>query len=332
VTHMQEPTTMTLTSRLLKAANEIVRGTLATGWGLVKIMLPILVLTKILLELGVVNWMGQVLSPIMGLVGLPGDMGLVWAAAMVISPYAAMVIYASLIPAAPLTIAQVTVLGSMILMAHAMPIEIRIAQKAGMRISVQLLLRIGGGFLLGWLLHQFYSLAHLLQTPATFLWSSAGGSETWLQWGVSQVKSLLMIFVIILGLLTLMKVLEYLGVLRLLKWLLSPLLTLLGMSKEAAPITIIGITLGLALGGGLIIQEAKSGRMGRREVFFSLALMCIFHSLIEDTLLMLLMGGSLTGLLWARLLFAIVTIFIMVRIVNLLPDGTFARLFYHPAA
>lgn len=295
-------------------------------------MVPILILTKILLELGFVSWIGQALSPVMGQVGLPGNMGLVWAAAMFINPYAAMVIYASLVPSIPLNIAQATVLGSMILMAHALPIEVRIAQKAGMRISIQLLLRIGGGFLLGWILHYIYSAAHLLQMPATFVWVSAGGGETWLDWGLSQVESLAMIFVIILGLLTLMRILEYLGVLKLLKWLLSPLLTFLGMSKEAAPITIIGITLGLALGGGLVIQEAKSGRMGHREVFFSLALMCIFHSLIEDTLLMLLMGGSLSGLLWARLLFAIAAIFVLVRIVNLLPDNTFTRLFYRSVA
>jgi hypothetical protein len=321
-----------LTDKLLTAGREILHETLETGWGLVKIMVPILILTKILLELGFVSWIGQALSPVMGLVGLPGNMGLVWAAAMFINPYAAMVIYASLVPSTPLSIAQVTVLGSMILMAHALPIEVRIAQKAGMRISIQLLLRIGGGFLLGWILHYIYSTAHLLQMPATFVWVSSGGGETWLDWGLSQLESLAMIFVIIMGLLTLMKILEYIGVLKLLKWLLSPLLTLLGMSKEAAPITIIGITLGLALGGGLVIQEAKSGRMGRREVFFSLALMCIFHSLIEDTLVMMLMGGSLTGLLWARLLFAVAAIFVLVRVVNLMPDDAFTRLFYRSAA
>jgi hypothetical protein len=329
---MQEQSAASLTSRLWNTTREILHETLETGWGLVKIMVPILIVTKILLELGFVNWIGQALSPVMGVVGLPGDMGLVWAAAIFINPYAAMVIYASLVPSTSLSIAQATVLGSMILIAHALPLELRIAQKAGMRISIQLLLRIGGGFLLGWILHYIYSAFHLLQMPATFLWVSTGGGESWLDWGLSQLESLAMIFVIILGLLTLMKILEYLRVLKLLKWLLSPLLTLLGMSKEAAPITIIGITLGLALGGGLVIQEAKSGRMGRREVFFSLALMCIFHSLIEDTLVMMLMGGSLTGLLWARLLFAIAVIFILVRIVNLMPDHTFTRLFYRPAS
>ena len=111
----------------------------------------------------------------------------------------------------------------------------------------------------------------------------------------------------------------------------TPLLKLLGMGQEAAPITIIGMTLGLVLGGGLVIQEAKSGKMKPHEIFFSLSLMCIFHSLIEDTAVVMLMGGHLSGLLWLRLVFTFALMFLMVKVVNLLPENFFNRfLFRNP--
>ena len=143
-------------------------------------------------------------------------------------------------------------------------------------------------------------------------------------------KTLAYIFAIILALLVLMKVLERLGVTRALTRLLEPLLEALGMSAAAAPITIVGMTLGISFGGGLIIQEAQSGKLSRRDVFSSLALMGLCHSLIEDTLLMVVLGAHVSGILWARLLFALVVAFVLVRCVAGLSEEMFTRLFCRP--
>ena len=302
------------------------RQTLELGWTLVKIMVPVLLLTKILQDLGVITWIGHALTPVMGLVGLPGDMALVWAAGMLVSPYLSLMMFATLAPSAPLSVAQVTVLGSMILMAHSLLVELRVVQKSGLRISVQLLLRIGGALFYGWLLHVIYQAGGWLQGPADFLLGDISQPATgWLAWGWEQVKSLAMIFVIIYALMAVMRILERAGIIDLLKRLLSPLLNLLGMGKEAAPITIIGIVLGIVLGGGLVIKEAQSGKMSPREVFFSLALMCLFHSLIEDTAIVLLMGAHLSGLLWLRLVYALLIVFLLGRLVNALPEEVCER-------
>lgn len=50
----------------------------------------------------------------------------------------------------PFSIAQVTVLSSMILIAHTLPIELSISQKAGVKLWYVLVLRILGAFVLGW--------------------------------------------------------------------------------------------------------------------------------------------------------------------------------------
>ena len=113
----------------------------------------------------------------------------------------------------------------------------------------------------------------------------------------NQIVAFILSFLIILALLILMRVLERLGITALLTRLLRPVLTLLGISERAAPLAIIGMTLGLTYGGGLIIQEARAGHLSRHDVFCALALLGICHSFIEDTLLMVVIGGHLSGTL-----------------------------------
>jgi len=88
------------------------------------------------------------------------------------------------------------------------------------------------------------------------------------------------------------------------------------MSKDSASITIIGMTLGVVYGGGLIIKEIKSGFLGKKDAFLSLSLMSLSHSLIEDTLLMLAIGASLVGILFARLLFTIAVMVVLIKCIT----------------
>jgi hypothetical protein len=101
--------------------------------------------------------------------------------------------------------------------------------------------------------------------------------------------------------------------------MLSPLLKLLGIGPKASAVTVIGLTLGVTYGGGLIIHEARSGHLKKEDVFYSLTLMGLSHALIEDTLLMMMVGGHASGVLWARVVFSLVVIGLIVRISRRLP-------------
>lgn len=59
-----------------------------------RIMIPMIILVKILKEMGAIDILGQWLAPVMGIVGLPGSMGLVWAATMVAGFFPGMIIFA----------------------------------------------------------------------------------------------------------------------------------------------------------------------------------------------------------------------------------------------
>jgi hypothetical protein len=295
---------------------------------LFKIVIPISIATKLLNDWGVIKYIGIAMGPVMELVGLPGSMGLVWATAMITNLYAAIIVFSSLISVEHLTVAQVTILTTMMLVAHSLPIELRIAQKAGPRLPFVLLLRVLGALLIGFLLNQIYLKSGYLQTEFVAVWKPEVSDPSWKAWAVDQLKTLLSIYGIILMLLFIVRILTWLRITDLLARILKPVLKMMGMSKDAAPITIIGMTMGIGYGGGLIIREAQSGSLSRQDIFFSLSFMGLMHSMIEDTLLMILLGGHVSGVLVFRFIFAVAVISVLVKVMKSVSEATFNRYFF----
>lgn len=297
---------------------------------LYKIMIPIIIAVKILQELGLIAWLALPLAPVMHLVDLPPEMGLVWATALINNIYGSMIVFVSLAGQHDLTVAQVTVLGVMILVAHGLPVELQIVRKSGPRMGFQALLRIGGALVLGFALSRLYAWGGWLQDPNVILWQPEPESEHLLAWALGQVQNLAMIFVIIALLSLVMRVFTAIGLTGLCVRLLAPVLRLLGIGPAAGTLTIVGMVMGLAYGGGMIMHEAHSGKVGHKDVFSSLSLMGLSHSVFEDTLLMIVIGGHVSGLLWARLVFTIVVVALLVRVVAWLGDGFFYRRLFKP--
>jgi hypothetical protein len=286
------------------------------SWTLFRIIVPAILIVKLLEEIGVVDQLGWILGPVMGWVGLPESMGLVWATSLLTNIYGGMLIFFQIQHTETMSVAQVTVISGMMLIAHALPVEGRIAQQAGVRLRITLLLRIGGGLLFGWILHLIYNQGGFLQTPNELLWQPPSIDNSWSGWFWAQGQNLLMIQLIIVVLLTTLKILKLLGVETLMAWLLRPLLGLLRISPEATRISIVGVTLGLSYGGGILIQEAKAGHVSKHDIFCSMALLALCHSLIEDTLLVMLLGAHVSGVLWLRLAFSLIVVAVLARLIT----------------
>jgi len=315
-------------SRLMAGSKSLFQDAGRTSYDLFKIMVPLSILTRILNDVGLTAYLGHFLEPVMAVMGLPGSMGLVWATAMLTNLYGAMVVFASLAPDAGLTVAQVTVLTTIMLVAHGLPVELGITRRAGPRLRAMAVVRVGGALIMGWALNALYAAGGLLQMPNDAVWNPPPPDPSWVHWARGEAVNLVYIFFIIILLLLVMKGLKVLGITDLLTRLLAPVLSGLGMSPAAAPITVIGMTLGVAYGGGLIIREARSGRISNHDIFYSLALMSLSHGLIEDTLLMMVLGGHWSGILFFRLAASILLIFLVVRIVRRLPAAVFNRFFF----
>ncbi len=296
-------------------------------WSLVKIMVPILLVVRVIELLGWISVLGDAISPIMVWVGLPGEMGLVWATAIFSNLYAAMAIFYQLGGAEQLTVAQVSVLCSMMLVSHGLPIEAAIAKAVGATLRFTLVLRIGGAMLLGLILHHSYSAFDLLRTPIHSLWKPENIDSGWGSWFLLQGNTFVAAFVIIASLTLIIRILNYLGIEKIIHILLSPLLRLLGIGAKASNIIVIGLTLGLSFGGSILIRESKKGHIDNKDIFLTIAFLGLSHSLIEDTLLMLLLGADLFTILWLRLVFGIVVIALLARGITMLSARKYACLY-----
>lgn len=306
--------------RLFDIITQLVKDAVSASLELFKVMIPILVAVKILQELGLIKYLALPLEPVMGLVGLPAEMGLVWASALINNIYTGMIVLASLVGDNPLTSAQATVIGVLMLVGHGLPVECAIARKSGARFLFQVVSRLVGAFVLAWLLHMIYTATGTLQGPAAMLFTpEGGGDQTILAWAVSQLKNLASIVVIIFSLLAMMRILYAIKVIDLMNRVLRPVLSLIGIGPKASAVTVIGLTMGLSYGGGLIINEAKSGSVGKEDIFYSLTLMGLCHSLIEDSLLITLIGGHISGVMWGRLIFSLIATAGIVQMVRRLP-------------
>jgi len=308
-----------ITTALAAPVGRLLHDAFSSYLVLIRLMVPAIIIVKALDMMGGTHLLASVLEPVMRLVGLPAEVGLVWAAAMLTNIYTGLAIFADLSLDTPLSVAQVSVLGTLILTAHALPVEGAVAKATGVPWLATLLIRIGGALLLGGLLHIGYSNTGSLQEAATMLWRPEATDPSLLSWGLGQLRTLLMIFIAIVVLMAMLRLLRALGIERLMHALLAPLLRMIGIGREASNVTIIGFTLGLSIGAGMLIREAKQGQLSRRDIFLTMAFLGLCHSVIEDTLLILVMGADLSAILWARVVFAILVTALLARSGRIIP-------------
>lgn len=280
---------------------------------LLKVLVPALVLVKILDELGATVWLGHLLAPLMQLLGLPPELGVVWAATLLTNIFTGMVVFFEIAGDMPLSVAQISVFSALLLIGHSLPVEGAVARRAGVPWWATIVLRLGGALVFAGLLNACYRLLDGDTREAELIWRPEPSASGWDGWLLSQLETLGMIFLIILTLMVLLAILRHLGLERLIHMALSPLLRTLGIGRAAANVTVIGTTLGLTYGAGLLIRDVDSGAMSKRDSVLVLCFLGLCHSVIEDTLLILLLGADLWAVLWARLAFAVVVIAILAR-------------------
>ncbi|GAA4889955.1 hypothetical protein [Ferrimonas pelagia] len=301
----------------------------SVAWTLFKVMIPMLILVKFIEELGGIELLGLWLEPLMNGIGLPKEMGIVWATTLLTNIYGGLLVLMDQDVA--LSVAQITVLASLMLLAHGLPVEGAIARKAGSPLWVTLLVRIGGGLLFAWLQFQYYSQSGTHQELVQMAWQpEPTGDASLLYWAMTQLQNLAMIVVLITVLMATLKLLKALGIERLMSFMLRPVFKLLGVGQAAANLAIIGITLGVSIGGGLLINEARKGEVSGYDLFITVMLLNLVHSMIEDTLLLLLIGADFNMVFWGRLAFSISLVFLVSLVVRAMKEPTRQRFLYQP--
>lgn len=298
----------------IKKSKDIVKNIFEITYELFRIMIPTLIIVKILQELGFVDILNNLLSPLMFLVGLPEEIGIVVTTTILTSPYTGLAVLAGLPLENGLTSAQASVLGLLILFAHSLPIEALICRRAGVRIRATIFVRLILGFLFCVMLNQFLNATNLLSSQATIIIPFSEPSPILLDWVFNQIKTLFIIFIIIVLIVILIEIFKYIGIQRLIELSLKPFLNLIGVGERASTIAVVGVTLGIGFGGGLLIQEVKSGKIKYKDVFGVITLIGMLHSVIEDTGLVSLMGANIFITLLLRCILTLLCVYLILKI------------------
>ena len=279
---------------------------------LYKIMIPFSLASYALAKLGWLPYLGALCEPLVGFLDLPPEAGLIWASCMAVNMYAGLAIAPVLLAGVELTVTQATVLGSIILIAHSLPVEVSIAKKATVPVWQTLTLRIFGALIYGKILSLTIPL--LFTESISSLRLPAGTSPheiPFTDWFFEQLLMYGAMALIITGLIFLLDILKALHIERLFLIILHPLLKQIGISNKGSSMLLIGLFLGISYGGSLIIEQVQSGECEPNDAYLSMNFLSLCHSVIEDTILMMLLGGALFGLLYGRVVFAFIAIAIL---------------------
>ena len=293
---------------------ELTRSSLEITYELFIIMIPTLIIVKILDELGFVEILNKFCAPLMFLLGLPEAISLVFTTSLLTSPYAGLIVFSGLPADMPFTADQASVLGLLILFTHSLPIEVIICRKAEVRARAMIFIRLGLGILSCYFLNLFFQLTGYMNYPATILLPSLESAPDLFSWGLSQLKGLGMIFIIIIALVIILDFLKYIGVERLIEKALKPFLNFLGVGEKASTIAIVGVTLGIGFGAGLLIKEVKTGKLHYKDVFGVLVLVGMLHSIIEDTAVISLIGSNIIITLFLRAVLTLCIVYVFMRL------------------
>ncbi len=285
-------------------------------WVLFKVILPVIIIIRILELMGAIPWLARFLEPLTSFIGIDGSLGLVWMAAILVNIYAGMAAFASLQAIFDYSVAETTILGLIILIAHSLPIEVAIAKQSRVSAIFNLLFRFINAIIAGKILNYIFVKYNLFSENNTSILKIPNETINNIEWAILQFQNFFIIFLIIFSIITTINILKFIGFWQIIIKILKVPLSYLGMSEKVANIILIGLTLGISFGGGFLIEESKKNNISKKDILLSLSFLSLCHSIIEDTILILLLGSHISGILFFRIIYTIIIILIMKYILD----------------
>ena len=279
---------------------ESLQTSLNTAWIIIKLILPIYILADILFYFNLLSYVAFVFEPITEVLDLPVETALAIISGMFLNLYAAIAFAAPL----DLTPKEWTILAIYLGICHALIVEGAIIKKLGFSLTYSYALRIMTGLFVGWLCtfipQEYFSgqtIHHIVQIKEFDNFFSLLGNSLY--------EAIILTFEIIVLITLLIFLMDYIKSL--------PIIQNSQKNVSKGFSLGVGVFLGITYGAGVLIKEAQSGSMSRKDLFYVSTFLMICHAIIEDTLLFAIFGANVTLIITIRTIAAIIFAWILLQ-------------------
>ena len=273
-----------LLDNLMQASRSALPSTWKSAFWLLKLMIPISLAVALLQHWGILAWIAGYLNPLFHMLGLPGESAVLFISGAAAGTYAGIAAMMSV----HLTLRQATIVGIMILICHALPMECTVNHKTGSSFWKMGLIRILMAFVAAMFLN---SVLPAMSVPYIYIGAAA-----------------VMVFFIIYVLMVIQSLIQLYSLLDPLSRFLSPFMRFFGLPRKAAYMWLVGNVLGLSYGSAVMLDLEEKGQITRQDANAVNYHLIMNHSMLEDTIVLAFTGVSVFWILATRLLFALVVV------------------------
>ena len=262
---------------------------------ILKLIVPIYIIADILFYYNLLEYITFIFQPITSFLDLPSEAALSIVSGMFLSLYAAIAFAVPL----NLTAKEWTILAVFLGICHSLIVETAIMEKIGISKTFSILLRLIGGFSVGYITTLLPNSWFTNQiTPNTNHIDLPKYDSIFQLLSNSIIESLYLSMQIIILITILIFVLDFIKSLKIVEEYSNKV-------NSAFSIT-IGVIIGITYGAGILISEYEKNTLSKKEILYIGTFLMICHAIIEDTLLFVIFGANIWVIITLRVIFAFI--------------------------
>lgn len=278
---------------------------LSVTWMLSKIMFPVTIIVTILQHTPILPWFIKLIAPVMKLIGLPGEAAMPLVLGNFLNLYAAI----GAIVSFDFTVKEVFIMAIMLSFSHNLIVESAVATRVGVSWWIIITVRVGLALVSAFLINIFWNGG---SEQAQYGLISAndvvlnGWGEILLHGLTTATIAVLQLALIIFPLMIATQYFREKGWLEKLSKAFAPFTRFLGMKENTSFTLVTGLTIGLAIGAGVMIQAVKEDNVSHKDMVLALIFLVSCHAVVEDTVVFIPLGIPVWPLLVIRVFAAVI--------------------------
>lgn len=278
---------------------------LSVTWMLSKIVFPVTIIVTILQYTPILPWFIKLIAPVMKLIGLPGEAAMPLVLGNFLNLYAAI----GAIVSFDFTVKEVFIMAIMLSFSHNLIVESAVATRVGVSWWIIITVRVGLALVSAFLINIFWNGG---SEQAQYGLISAndvvlnGWGEILLHGLTTATIAVLQLALIIFPLMIATQYFREKGWLEKLSKAFAPFTRFLGMKENTSFTLVTGLTIGLAIGAGVMIQAVQEDNVSHKDMVLALIFLVSCHAVVEDTVVFIPLGIPVWPLLVIRVFAAVI--------------------------